>query len=62
MEWTPVSEGFEHCPDSDVRSLALKSLFKLLIKKKRCSEVLSMGLAGIVAALGLLVVDLRSRS
>lgn len=33
------SEGFEHCPDSDVRSLALNSLFKLLIKKKSCSEL-----------------------
>lgn len=33
LEWIPVSEGFEDCPDPDARSLAMKYIFKMLIKK-----------------------------
>jgi len=34
LEQIPVSEGFEDCPGPDARSVAIKSVFKLLIKKE----------------------------
>lgn len=38
MEQVPVSEGFEDLAGPNARSFVVKSIFKLLIKKKRFSE------------------------
>lgn len=63
LEQTPVSEGFEDPPGQDARSLVIKSIFKLLIKKKEIFRGTRVhGSTGTVAALELLVVDLRTQS